>query len=137
MANTIIFRGYSRASGRTPFMRIFEVAFSGNSAAANAEVLDFTKALNPNGLEDAQIPSFTTSFAPPMIVGSTLQGYQPELEIGGNGTAGQTGITFYDALTALAAATAYSGIFPANAAATAIAGSTVYGQVLVGVLSSE
>ena len=123
MANTLNFVGYSRASGRNPFLRIFVATFTGNAGAVNTETLNFNTAGNPNGLEDAQVPSFATSFAPPFILDSTLGGYKPELEVGGNGTSGQTGITFYNGTTALT-----SGAYPA-----AITG----GQVIIGCLSSE
>lgn len=123
MANTINFVGYLRASGRNPNFRVFVVnAFTGNAGAANSEVLDFTKAGNPNGLEDAQTPGFTTSFVPPVILDSTLLGYKPELQIGGNGTTGQCGITFYNGTTALT-----SGAYPA-----AITG----GQIIIGVMDN-
>ena len=123
MANTLNFVGYSRASGRNPFLRIFVATFTGNAGAVNTETLNFNTAGNPNGLEDAQVPSFASSVAPPFILDSTLGGYKPELEVGGNGTSGQTGITFYNGTTALT-----SGAYPA-----AITG----GQVIIGCLSSE
>src|ERR1700678_2804590 len=122
MANTINFMGYLKASGRSPFIRVWIITFTGNAGAVNSEVLDFTKAGNPNGLEDAQPPSFTTSFVPPFILDSTLGGYKPELQVGGNGTTGQAGITFYNGLTAL-----ISGGYP-----TAITG----GQVIVGCMDN-
>jgi hypothetical protein len=139
MANFLYFAGYSRASGRTPFYRIYVASFSGNAGAANTEVLNFNTAANPNGLEDAQVPNFSSSFAPPVLLGSTVGGYTAELEIGGNGTPGECGITFYEsgAPPAALASGSYSAAgFPANAAATALAGSNQFGQVVIGVLDS-
>ena len=59
------------------------------------EVIDLNTALNPNGLEDPQVPTSTTPFVPPMVLGSTTDGYVPELEIGGTGVAGEYGIRFW------------------------------------------
>lgn len=130
MANVINYVSYSKGTGRNPFLRIYTVAFSGNAGAANSEILDFTKALNPNGLEDAASASFTTSFAPPMIVGATIGGNKAELQIGGNGTAGQAGITFYSTgNTAITSGSYSSAGFPAN-------GSN-FGQVIIAVQSAE
>lgn len=135
MANLLNFVGYSKASGRNGFMRIFVATFSGNAGALNTEVLDFTKAGNPNGLEDPQIPSFAGSFAPPMILDSTTGGNKPELQIGGNGTTGQTGISFYSASATPITSGAYSAAgFPANGT---VGGVAQYGRVTLGVMSSE
>jgi hypothetical protein len=130
MANQVSFLGYSRGSGRTPFLRVYEVSFSGSYAQDNAEVIDFNTALNPNGLEDAQVPSLSPS-VPPLVLGSTIDGYVPELKIGGTGTAGEYGIRFWagGAPPTELGAVAYSGVFPAN-------GSN-YGQVLIGILAAE
>ncbi len=131
MANQVSFLGYSRGSGRTPFLRVYEVTFSGSYAQDNAEVIDLNTALNPNGLEDPQVPTSTTPFVPPMVLGSTTDGYVPELEIGGTGVAGEYGIRFWagGAPPTELGAVAYSGVFPAN-------GSN-YGQVLIGFLAAE
>lgn len=130
MANQLSFVGYLRASGRIPFLRVYEATFSGAYAQDNAEVLNFNTALNPNGLENAQVPGPNPS-VPPMVLGSTTNGYVPELEIGGTGTAGEYGIRFWagGAPPAELGAVAYSGVFPAN-------GSN-YGQVLIGLQSAE
>jgi hypothetical protein len=114
MANTVNFRGYLRASGRQPFLRVFSVSFNGTYAQGNAEVINFNTAGNPNGLEDAQVPGLASPSIPFFILGSTLNGYTPELEIGGNGTPGETGIRFFTSGgTELAAAAPYTD-FPAN-----------------------
>ena len=127
MANTVSFLGYSRGSGRTPFLRVYAVTFSGDYTINFGEVLNFNTALNPNGLEDPQVPGLSP-FVPPLVLGSTLNGWKPELEIGGNGTAGEVGINFYNGTTQLTAV-AYSTEFPAN-------GSN-FGQVLIGIMSAE
>ena len=126
MANTINFLGYSKATGRNAFMRIFQVVFSGSYVQNYGEVLNFATALNPNGIEDFQVPNSTTPSIPPMILDSTLNGYQPELEIGGTGTVDQYGVNFYTSGGTQLAAGVYSGVFPAN-------GSN-YGQLIVGIM---
>lgn len=128
MANQVSFLGYSRGSGRTPFLRIYGVTFSGDYTINYGEVVNFNTALNPNGLEDAQVPGLLP-FVPPLVLGSTTGGWKPELEIGGNGTPGEAGINFYNGTTQLTAE-AYSAVgFPVN-------GSN-FGQVLIGILSAE
>lgn len=129
MANTVNFLGYSRGSGRTPFLRVYSVAFSGSYTVNNGEVLNFNTAGNPNGLEDPAVPQAATPFVPPLVLGSTTGGWKPELQIGGNGTPGEVGIKFYNGTTQLTAETYSSAGFPANG--------TNYGQVLIGVLSAE
>ncbi len=132
MANTVQFLGYARASGRSPFIRVFGVSFTGAYAQDNAEVIDLAAAVNPNGLEDPQTPQQTNPFIPAKIVGHTLNGYQPELQIGGNGTPGSYGIRFWASVgVELAAGASYSADFPANAA---LGG---YGQVLLEVQSEN
>lgn len=132
MANTVQFLGYARASGRSPFIRVFGVSFTGTYTQDNGEVISLASALNPNGLEDPQIPVTATPFIPAKVVGSTLNGYQPELEIGGTGTPGSFGIRFWTSGGAeLAAGASYSADFPANAA---LGG---YGQVLIEVQSEN
>lgn len=91
MANSVQFLGYSRGSGRSPFIRVFGVSFTGTYTQANGEVINLASASNPNGLEDPQTPQLVAPFIPPKVVGSTLNGYQPELEIGGTGTPGSSG----------------------------------------------
>lgn len=129
MANTVNFLGYSRGSGRTPFLRIYSVSFSGSYTVNYGEVINLNTAGNPNGLEDAAGLTTTTPFVPPLILGSTTGGWKPELQIGGNGTAGEYGINFYNGTTQLTAEAYSAAGFPAN-------GSN-YGQVLIGVLSAE
>jgi hypothetical protein len=129
MANQVSFLGYLRASGRTPFLRVYGVSFSGSYVQNYGEVINFNTALNPNGLEDPQVPLTTTPFVPPIVLGSTLGGYDPELEIGGNGTPGEYGINFFTSGGAQLAAEAYP--FPAN---TVLGG---LGQVLIGIMDAQ
>jgi hypothetical protein len=114
MANTLTYQAYLRGKGRSPNFRLWLAVFSGSYAQNYAEVLNFNTAGNPNGLEDFQVPDFTGPFARPMTLGSTTGGNVPELQIGGNGTAGECGINFYSGGSQLAAGT-YSGAgFPAT-----------------------
>lgn len=131
MANIVTFLGYSKGTGRNPFMRIFSVVFSGNYAQNNAEIINFANAINPNGIEDFQAPISTTPGIPPLVLGSTLNGYQPEIEIGGTGTVGQYGIRFWTSGAAELAAGAYSGVFPASSTVNTV---QQYGQVLLGIM---
>lgn len=135
MANLLNFVGYSKAVGRNGFMRVYVATFSGNAGALNSETLNFNTAGNPNGLEDPGSPSFTTSFIPPVILDSTVGGNKPELQIGGNGTAGQCGISFYSAgNTAITSGSYSSAGLPANGTVNSVA---QYGQVVIGVMSGE
>jgi hypothetical protein len=136
MANTVNFVGYSRGSGRNPFFRVFSVSFSGTYTQDNGEVVNLAAANNVNGIEDAQFPQASPLGIDPFVLGSTLNGYLPELQIGGNGTPGEFGIRFFaGGATAagpnneLAAGDEYSSYFPAN-------GSN-FGEVLIGVLESN
>jgi hypothetical protein len=134
MANTIQFVGYSKGTGRNSFMRIFLVAFSGSYVQSNAEVINFSTALNLSGIEDMQVPISASPSIPPLVLGSTLNGYQPEIQIGGTGTAGQYGITFWiSGGGGQAAAGVYSGLFPTGAIVNTV---QQYGQVLIGIMDS-
>jgi hypothetical protein len=135
MANTVQFLGYLRASGRTPFLRVYGVSFSGTYAQNYAEVVNLNAALNPNGLEDPQVPNTTTPFVPPMILSATLDGWDVEIQIGGNGTPGEFGVNFYTsngtAPIQMASGQSYSSDFPAN---SVLGGN---GQVLIGIMDTE
>jgi hypothetical protein len=131
MANTVEYLGYLHASGKNPFLRVFGVSFTGTYTQNNGEVVNLTAATNPNGVEDLQTPASATPTIQPFILDSTLNGYKPELEIGGTGTPGSYGIRFFSGGgTELAASASYLSDFPANAQ---LGG---YGQVLIGVLDS-
>jgi hypothetical protein len=128
MANTVTFVGYSKGTGRNPFLRLYAVTFSGNYAQNNVEVINFALALNPNGIEDMQVPNSISPSIPPLVLASTTGGYQTELQIGGTGTAGQYGIRFYASGATELGAVAYSGVFPANG--------TSYGLVVIGIMDA-
>jgi hypothetical protein len=128
MANTINFVGYSRASGRDPYLRVYSVSFSGSYTINYGEVLNFAGALNPDGIEDAQFPNVAPPPIDPFVLGSTTGGWKPELQIGGSGTVGEFGINFYNGTTQLTAETYESAGFPAN-------GSN-FGEVLIGIFQS-
>lgn len=130
MANILTFVGYSRASGGNPFLRVYSAVFSGSYAQNYTEVLNFATALNPSGIEDAAFPISSPPSIDPFVLSHTCGGNLPELQIGGNGSAGQFGINFYTGGNTQLAAGTYSGAgFPAN-------GSN-YGEVLIGVMMGQ
>ena len=134
MANVLSYQGYHKGIGRTPFWRVWLATFSGNAGAANTEVLNFNTATNPNGLEDYQVPSFTSSFMVPVVLGFTTGGNVPELQYNGNGTAGEAGITFYSAGNTPVTSGAYSAAgFPATSTVNSV---QQYGQVWIGVMDN-
>jgi hypothetical protein len=129
MANVLTYQAYLRGTGRNPNLRVWLATFSGNAGALNTETLNFNTAGNPNGLEDFQVPSFTGSFAAPMILGSTTGGNIAELQIGGNGTAGECGISFYSAGNTPITSGSYSSAgFPAGAIVNSV---QQYGNVWI------
>jgi len=131
MANTINYLGYSKATGRNSFMRIFGIYFNGSYAQNNVEVINFATALNLNGIEDFQVPNSVSPSIPPVILDSTLNGFHPELQYGGTGTVAQYGVRFWTSGGTELAAETYVTAFPATAI---INGVQQYGQLIVGIM---
>ena len=131
MANQVSFLGYSRGSGRTPFLRVYEVTFSGTTHKTMARSSTSTPPSTRTAWKMRRCPTRLLRLCRRWCSGRQPRAGRPELEIGGNGTAGEVWHRFWaggDPPTELGAV-AYSA-YSRRMAPT-------IGQVLIGVLSAE